>query len=470
MAASDAIMYRTAKEGRLGLLADRAAREEGLRGHALDRRVQEMLGRTDEQNQLHLQTAAGEGYTGAALQARVNELREQSLPMHMNADASDFAGVATYNHEPRGFLGAVGKSVARLSQKFPLLRAVVPFTRIVANVTNRGLNYTPWGFKRALRGYSGEEGTPKGDEHAQLMARATMGTVGLSALLALQQKGVIQINGGGPQDTEKRKQLRETGWRPYSLKIGDKYVSYVYTPIGLGLSILGNMSDAVRYGEMDQPDAMTRAGYAIARVGSTIFSQSFLSGLSNLFGALSDPGRSVSSIRSMISQTGGTLSTPRILLDIERLFDRRQFTSTSIAGDLVNNTPFAALVNKPALNAFGEPVRPPSNRFLSSVTDDPAWHFVADSGLRVPVPDKYTQVPDGRGGQRQLTPEEYYEYLEKTGPQMKRYLMLERNVLDRLIKSGQNDTAQNLLQNIAMRVRAPVIAGIRERARRKPID
>ena len=47
-------------------------------------------------------------------------------------------------------------------------------------------------------------------------------------------------------------------------------------------------------------------------------------------------------------------------------------------GDILKNTPFAALANEPALNAFAEPVRPPSNRFYSHISDDPAWQKVIE--------------------------------------------------------------------------------------------
>lgn len=467
MAASDAVMFRGAKEGRAALLADRLAREEGLRGQALDRRVQELLGRTAEQESAFRATAQSEGFTGASGVARISELRDQLRIRILEArgGGNDFAGVATYNHEPQGVLGYLATGIGKAANRYPLLKIVVPFTRIVANVTNRGLNYTPWGFKRSLYGYSGDIGKITGDQRAAMLARATMGTAGLTALLVMQAGGALEIHGAGPSDPERRRQLEQAGWKPYSLKIGDKYFSYIYTPVGLGLSILGNMSDSSRYKELDHKDAVTRAVYAISRIGSTVFSQSFLSGLSNVFRALSGPSESVSAIKSLISSTAGTATTPRIVLDLQRLFDPTRYQSSTIAGDLLRNTPFAATTNKPALNAFGEPATLPTNRFVSEVRNDVAWQLVMMNNLRVPVPDKYTQMPDGRGGKRQISPDEYYEYLEKTGPKLKQFIMLHALELSEM----DPERAQQQLSDKAEEIRQSVIERLRRRARLHPL-
>lgn len=456
MAASDALMYRTAKESRMALLADRVAREEGLHGVALDRRVEKILG-TDELALIGFEKqASAEGFTGRNLTARTLELREQSRGKDATADAADFAGVATYNHKPTGWLGHVALGIENTLKPFPLAKVIfVPFTRIVANVTNRGLNYTPEGFRRAW--YE----RPGSDARAAHLARATFGTAGMGILMALQASGKLDINGAGPTDHERRKQLEAAGWKPYSVKIGDTYFSYLYTPIGLGLSIIGNMTDSQRYKELDQKDAVTRGVYAFSRIGSTIFSQSFLSGLSTLFRALSsDPGGAISSIKNILSSTAGTATTPNIIRDVHRLFDRKRYQSDTIQGDLLRNTPFAAAVNRPALNAFGESIDYPSSRFVSQLTDDPAWRIVVKMNLHVPVPDKYTLMPDGHGGRRRITPDEYYEYLHLTGPKLKAAIA---KIGDRWYTVSP-EIAQKKLSIMSEQIREGALSRLRHRA------
>lgn len=472
MSASDSIMYRAAKEAKAALIADRMAREEGLRGAELDRRVKEIMGRTPEAEAKWRAQAAAEGFTGAAQTARVSELRDQSRTVEANADADDFAGNATYNHDPRGILGHFSTGIDRIFSDIPLAKAVlVPFTRIVANVTNRGLNYTPWGFKRAMFGYYGDEGTPKGDERAALVARATMGSMGLVGLAAAQQAGLVNIHGAGPSDPDRRRQLVEAKWKPYTIQIGNNYYSYVYTPIGLGLAALGNFTDAYRYKELEKKSAFIRTTYVLARMPATVFSQSFLSSLSNVFAALTGgPGESVAYWRRILSGTVGTATTPRIVNDMYRIFDPNVYDSDTIQGDLLKNTPFSAMVNRPALNAFGEPVKLPSNRFISVGTKDLAWQTVVKGDLHVPVPDKGTTMPDGKGGDRQITQAEYYELLRKSGPYLRKWIVTSSPLIYRMKEKGPAYQAavQQELDNFAGQVRQPILMQMRYQALRHP--
>src|SRR4029077_17413206 len=236
MFASDSIMYHAAKEARAALLAYRAAEEEGLSGRALSRRVREMMGNTPQQIDTFALQADREGLTGIEKAARIAELQDELRPMEARADADEFAGETTYNMQPKGLLGKMSEGVerfGRLGGPANIARIlVVPFTRIAANVTNRSLNYTPYGFKRAMFGYNYDAPLSR-DAKAMLYVRASLGSGAMIGALALQHKGVIQIHGGGPRDPDKRKQLLEARWKPYSVQIGNQYWSYVNTPLAL---------------------------------------------------------------------------------------------------------------------------------------------------------------------------------------------------------------------------------------------
>lgn len=442
LAASDAVFYRGAKEARSSLLAFQMAEAEGLKGDALQARVREILA-LDRVSDFEAQ-AKREGFTGTEATVRAIELQELIRNKDLNSDAAEFAGEATYNHDPHGTLGLVSQKISSLAQDIPALKLFVPFTRIVANVTNRGLNYTPYGFKRALKGWGyGEKAEMLTPEAQRLMlTRATLGTAGLVTLGVMQHAGLLQIHGNGPSDTEQRRQLVASGWKPYSVQMGNTYISYVNTPVGLGLSILGNATDASRYHEMEQKDVGTRMAYAVARVGSTIFSQSFLSGLNRLFEALSDdPETSVRAVKGVLATSVQAFTTPNIVRDGYRLFDPKQYQSNSLMGDLVRNTPFAALALRPALNAFGEPVEMSRQRFVSFGTDDPAWRFVVDRGLRIPVPSRSTELKP----EQRLTAEQYYSLLQTTGPEIKQWIL--DNRLD--LSGMTEDAAQKALSKAA---------------------
>lgn len=439
LAASDAVFFRSAKEARASLLAYRMAEGEGLKGDALETRSREILA-LDRQADF-LAQAKREGFTGFEAQTRAIELREFVRDKDLSSDAADFAGEATYNHDPHGLLGMFSSGLARWSDTFKPLKLFVPFTRIVANVTNRGLNWTPWGYKRAIFDYTlGEGMTP--EARRLMITRATAGTAGLVTLGATQYSGLLQIHGNGPSDSERRRQLMSAGWKPYSIEMNGIYISYLNSPLGLGLSVVGNMTDSQRYHELEQKDAGTRGAYAIARIGSTIFSQSFLSGLSRLFEALSsDPAESVNAVKQVMSGTTAAMTTPNLIRDAHKLFDNKQYQSNTFMEDLVRNTPFAALVLRPTLNAFGEPVTLPRQRFVDIASSDPAWQFVMKRGLRVPVPGRTTELKP----EQRLTPEQYHSLLQTTGPQLKRWI-----VENQLRLSGMTeDAAQKELSKAA---------------------
>jgi hypothetical protein len=471
MMASDAVMYRMARNARAALYADQAARGEGLRGKKLHRRVREMMGETTEAYREFREQAKAEGFTGVEARARVTELKDQAqragewYPEEGPRTPEDWAGMATYNHEPQGLFGAAANGLSQASTKFPPLKLVVPFTRIVANVTNRGLNYTPYGFVRAYRGYHFDKALPTYDASIAHLTRASMGTIALGTLGSLQSSGYVEIHGAGPKDAEKRRQLMAAGWKPYSVQIGDRYLSYLPTPLALGLGAMGNWIDAGRYGEMDNKDALTATTYVLARSLNVISSQSFLSGMSNMFSALSNnPDQAVAAWRNYVAQLGGSFISPRIVTDLDRLYDSTKFGSDNIAQDLLRNTPFAKLITKPALNAFGEATELPKQRFISTVSKDLAWKIVLDKNLRVPMPGKHTEVPDGRGGTRQLTPDEYYNYLKETGPAIKEW------IIGRAWQYEDPIKAQEELERAAREIREPVMERIKKEAQFNPVD
>ena len=162
-----------------------------------------------------------------------------------------------------------------------------------------------------------------------MLTRATLGTMGVGTLVAMQASGLIGIHGNGPADVDRRKQLMEAGWKPFSIQIGPHYFSYTYSPIGLYLSIVGNITDTYRYKQMEQKDALTRTMYGVSLLGATVFNQSFLSGLSNVFRALSgQAGEAVGAMRQALSQSVGSMTTPRIVLDMQRLvWDPTRYSS-----------------------------------------------------------------------------------------------------------------------------------------------
>lgn len=422
MLASDTVFYNSMKEARARVLARALAKKEGLSGDALFQRTDEVLNQGPGKLDAALQQAQSEGLTGLNLRRRTREIIEQGRDDALIDNAGEAAEIATYNHDPSGVLGLVAHHISQITQNFPMAKAVVPFTRIVANVSNRGLDYTPYGYKRLFFGHSGGEkfGTapPVGEAYRTQLVKATLGTAAMTAAAALDAKGTIQISAQGPSDPNERKQLSNTGWKPYSVKVGDTYYSYQYTPLNIGFAMIGHYRDAVRYNKLDEKDAQTRLAYGMLKSSTTIMDMSFLSGLSDFMGTVSGATSSTKGVGNLMARTASSVVIPNLAKQIDKLFDPTVYQADTVKEALMRETPIARSATlKPMLNMLGDPIKPSQNRFFTSQTDDPVWKLIVAKQAWIPVPSKTTKIKN-----RAITPDEYYTLIEKSGPQIRRFI------------------------------------------------
>lgn len=440
MQASDAVMYRGASEAKAMADAIGIASKEGLSGNQRRERVDAILG-WDKYDDF-LAQAKAEGFTPTESIARATELMIQSRPEALRADANEFAVEATYNGKPRGLLGKISNAVSLVGHEYPATRLVVPFTKIVANVFNRKLDYIPgvalWRAREGQRNefYSSPEQKKLG------IIRGNIGALSAVVIFSLAEAGVLELYGGGPSDDDKRKQLRETGWKPNSIKIGDKYFNYANTPIGLLLGIIGNVMDWRRY-EKDstktsERDVMDTAGFALQALVSYMASQSFLSGVQSFMAGLTKGTMGEATFKKFVANTAAGVTVPMVGLmrDIDALFDDTLRSAKSMKEAFLAATPFARYANRPVLNAFGEEIHTgrirPLTRFVSNARNDKAWNTVAELGLRVPVPDPWFR-----------TVEENFTYQKESGKRLKRWVLENEKTLRGL----PTEEAQEMLQN-----------------------
>jgi len=108
-----------------------------------------------------------------------------------------------------------------------------------------------------------------------------------------------RITGGGPKDFKQRKLLEEAGWRPYSIQLGDNYLSYQrMDPYASMLGIFADMSDINRYAPPEMQEEVSALGINTAiAVARNIGSKTYLQGVMDLAGLMENPER-------FIGQTG----------------------------------------------------------------------------------------------------------------------------------------------------------------------
>jgi len=354
-------------------------------------------------------------------------------------DAHEIALETTFNNEVKGPLGKIATGIANTSKHVGLLKLVVPFTRVVANVTNRSLDFTPWGFIRAIRGIKGDSdwnvrgvGTAMEAVKSERFIRAAAGTVGLVALFAKAAQHADEddpefaIFGRGPADQDARELFYERGGKPYTVKIGDAYYSYLTSPMSVALGAIGAIFD----GKRDEGRKGLKAGevtgdllsgHTILSMLNVTFSQSFLSGLSDLISAIDSP-HGERKFQAFLGRTAGTMMTPfgNLTKQIDKYWLNPEIQqSEGLRQAILKEIPFARNSLNVRLNRFGEPITNKGgllgSRFVTfEQTEDPVIRFLAHNNI----------TPPGFGGNwkigdRLITPEERRKVVEIAGPRIK---------------------------------------------------
>jgi hypothetical protein len=332
-------------------------------------------------------------------------------------------------------LGAFTSAINRGFEAAPVLKPfILAFTRIVANVSNSSLNWTPVGSYRALRAqrklgfigraensgklYGREINDPLAIRDAH--ARALVGTAAMIGVTAaamqyvFDDKPALMITGSGPANPDQRKALQAAGYIPNSVQIGDRYFSYADKPPQVALAMVGHYLDAVRYKNLDREDALNRFTYALNGSFGVLLQSSWLQGLSSLFNQ-ANRDSTKSTAQGLMAQgikTGSGFVVPAALRQLDQLFDPKRYSPEDIQGMLLAQIPWARRNGQPDLNAFGQPVSSPTSKiFYSKVEGDALVQRLAGQRVFPGVP----AVGD-------LLPEEHYALVKYRGPILRELL------------------------------------------------
>ena len=133
-----------------------------------------------------------------------------------------------------------GKLVQTAVNTVPLLRQVIPFVRTPINIMRAVGDRSPLGFAREQ--FRKDFFSPDRNIRAQAYGKQLVGASLFTMGGILAYNGMI--TGGVPRDTNLRRQKFDTGWRPYSFKIGDKYVSFErLDPFGMFFGLMADYYD-----------------------------------------------------------------------------------------------------------------------------------------------------------------------------------------------------------------------------------
>ena len=139
-----------------------------------------------------------------------------------------------------------------------MMEMIMPFTKTPANIAMRGIDYSPIGLLNTLNKYSKNKDF---DELADELGKNLLGSALIAFGAWLFSKGLV--TGGEPENEKEAAFLKQQGWLPYAVKVGDSYTTYDWAqpaaiPIIMGVTIMESLEE----GRLGVVDAVKNAGVA----------------------------------------------------------------------------------------------------------------------------------------------------------------------------------------------------------------
>ena len=193
----------------------------------------------------------------------------------------DFGQMVTFT----GQLGEFGQKAQGIGAN-GFIRWFVPFIKTPANIITTAWEYTPMNaatqkFRTAIAAGGAEADLAK--------ARISLGTGVMMTVSGLSMAGLI--TGGGPSDAKLRANKMRQGWRPYSIKIGDRYIPYKrIEPFATVLGIAADLTEITSHAIDKQEFEKVGAALAIA-LAKNVTSKTYMEGFSRLIDVIQNPDR-----------------------------------------------------------------------------------------------------------------------------------------------------------------------------------
>jgi hypothetical protein len=498
--AGDVLFSTGLKEMRAHELAVKEALAEGTDGEpsaAVWARVNEKLYHTAQRLTDARAQASTEGLTGNDHARRVFEIAEQSRPVAMMEEAREYGTRAVFNGNVKGGLGWATEGIQHITQGidiagFKPAKYVVPFTRVIANVANAALDYTPVGAARAGislsreqlgRGSGGHLFGGKldskmqrqltGEERGHLAIKSAFGAaVAITAYNLTHNKDeqgnpTLEISGAGTGTPSEDAQLRADGWQPYSIKAGGRWYSYASTPVGIMLSVIGNLSDGEKYrGEHveNSEEALGAVALNSFRALQLAKDMTALKGAAD-FLAAADSKSPDQVIRWAQRLAVGTVKgyvpwsalLTQLAKDGQQLAGEPRKQARSLRQSLVQDIPVARNGLHDALDVLGDPLPIDTDRLISSAPYREAptravWDWLEKNDLFITVPNRNSGgamvLRAHKGEETPMTDDEYFTFMKKRGQLLKEALQHQLPELQKL----DAKEAKKQLQKVVKRV------------------
>jgi hypothetical protein len=195
---------------------------------------------------------------------------KDALGQYMKVNKLTTPSEAAVNYATRKALEATYKDASQLAdlinyakRRHPaaqvFIDTLIPFVKTPINIMKRGLEYSPVGALKSLTYDLNRVRTGKLEAYKAVenLAKGLTGSTAFALGLWLASKGII--TGSDLEDKEQSDFSKSTGWKPFSLKIGDAYIPLSWmTPVTLPV-FMGVMTHQAFEGNAKVSDAVIKS-------------------------------------------------------------------------------------------------------------------------------------------------------------------------------------------------------------------
>jgi len=377
------------------------------------------VGYSMELNARAHRAASAEGLKGQEFADRIQAL-VTNPPWDMQMQAMDFAHYSTFTNALGEGLtklqGALGtdKTVTLKSGKTydvptgKLFRLAVPFFRTPANIVSYGMKRSPFApFMPSVQQDLINGGAARDMAISRIALGSTLG------FMAAQAASAGLITGGGPSDPKQKENKKAVGWQPYSVKVGDKWMSYQsMEPFSM---IIGAAADIALFDDYLEDNERNNAATMVAGAFSqAVTSKTFMQGLAGMIDVLQDPDR----YGDRYAQQFAASFIPSPVKAIRRDVDPNVREVWTVTDALKNALPGYSGDLYPRRNRYGEVVTmgevwltntldPVRKSEIKNAENSPTYAIdkaIMENNVPIPRPGK---VLHWEGVKVELTPEEY---------------------------------------------------------------
>lgn len=470
----DAMAYYPAREAYARMMTAKLLESDALQGEALAKAVDTALSITPAQLESARKQATSEGFVGLQQARRTYDIVEERRLDNPDAKqaalaAERFGAETTFTNEPVGNAGIVYRAARDLAGNLkingiPVLRPWLMFLRTPTNIFNATANWIPG--VGALRATYGMKGTTKDaqgkyekiefneDERNRLYLKSALSSVGMAGLIIAVAKGLLDVTASGPDDGEKRKQLRASGWLPFSVRLGKDgdYISYRDTTMLMPLALVGHVVDAMRYKKPKEDMFLGNPiGDALLSAPTIIFETSPLTGTAELLEAASGQGNIGRTLAKL--PANAIIPGNRFLMELDRIMDRKLYRSDQIT----ESVPFARRRGYVASDVLGRDVElSPTQRFVGNARADELDRTLREKGAWIPGVSGQTKM-----GDTTMTDQQRNEYMRQSGVRIQLRLMGMLPALQVMDKEG----VQREVDRVTREERRDVLVRMRDEAR-----